>query len=49
MNTFFKDKCVLVTGACGTVGSELVRQLLENYEVSELIGVDNNESELWYL
>lgn len=46
---FFQDKTVLVTGACGTVGSELVHQLLEEYNVGELIGLDNNESELFFL
>jgi len=40
---------VLVTGACGTVGTELVQQLLARYEVGELICVDNNESELFFL
>jgi FlaA1/EpsC-like NDP-sugar epimerase len=40
---------VLVTGACGTIGSELVLQLLEKYEVGELTGIDNNESELFFL
>ena len=49
MNTFFSDKRVLVTGACGTVGSELVRQLLQDYVVEELIALDNNESELFFL
>ena len=49
MNDFFKTKRILVTGACGTVGNELVRQLLEEYEVKELIGIDNNESELFFL
>lgn len=49
MNSFFKDKRVLVTGACGTVGSELVRQLLEEYQAEELVAIDNNESELFFL
>ena len=47
--SFFKDKRVLVTGACGTVGSRVVQQLLEDYEVGELVGLDNNESELFFL
>jgi FlaA1/EpsC-like NDP-sugar epimerase len=46
---FFQGKSVLVTGACGTVGSELVRQLLEEYSVGELVGIDNNESALFFL
>ncbi|ABW67108.1 SDR family NAD(P)-dependent oxidoreductase [Desulfosudis oleivorans] len=44
----FSDRRVLVTGCCGTVGSELVRQLLEVYGVGELVGIDNNESELFF-
>ena len=45
------NKRILVTGACGTVGSELVRVLLtsEQYKSTEVIGLDNNESELFFL
>ena len=47
---FLKGKRVLVTGACGTVGSELVRQLLEeDFDLQEVIALDNNESELFFL
>jgi FlaA1/EpsC-like NDP-sugar epimerase len=47
---FLYNKRVLVTGACGTVGSELVRQLLKNdYRPAEVIALDNNESELFFL
>jgi len=46
---FFKDKTVLVTGGCGTVGRELVKQLIHKYDVKELIVLDNNESELFFL
>ncbi len=49
MKNFFKNKSVLVTGACGTVGKELVRQLVLEHKVGELIGLDNNESELFFL
>ena len=49
MKDFFQDKRVLVTGCCGTVGHELVRQLLTEYQVPELVGLDNNESELFFL
>lgn len=49
MKAYFHNKRVLVTGCCGTVGLELVRQLLQEYLVPELIGLDNNESELFFL
>lgn len=49
MKDYFKDKRVMVTGACGTVGSELTCQLLERFGVAELIGLDNNESGLFFL
>jgi len=40
-------KRLLVTGSCGTIGSELVRQLLKNKPL-EVIGIDNNESEIFF-
>ena len=49
MKSFFNTKRTLVTGCCGTVGRELVRQLLEEYQVEELVALDNNESELFFL
>jgi FlaA1/EpsC-like NDP-sugar epimerase len=48
-NGFFKNKRILVTGACGTIGKELVRQLTEEISVGEVIGLDNNESDLFFL
>ena len=49
--SFFSGKRVLVTGACGTVGTELIRQLLAIQESgpSEVTGLDNHESELFFL
>lgn len=44
-----KGKRVVVTGACGTIGKELVNQLINNYEIDELVGLDNNESELFFI
>lgn len=43
-------KNILITGACGTVGSELVHQLLADSKCSpaEVIGIDNNESQLFF-
>lgn len=51
MKSTFKDKSILITGACGTVGSELIRQLLtlSEYAPAEIIGIDNNESQIFFL
>jgi FlaA1/EpsC-like NDP-sugar epimerase len=51
MTSVLKNKRILVTGACGTVGSELIRQLLtsDQYSPEEVIGIDNNESQLFFL
>lgn len=46
---FLSEKRVLVTGACGTVGKELIRQLLEAQNVGEIVALDNNESALFFL
>jgi FlaA1/EpsC-like NDP-sugar epimerase len=47
--SFFDGKRVLVTGACGTVGRELSIQILREYPIQELICMDNNESDLFFL
>ena len=47
--TLLKNKRIAVTGACGTIGSELIKQLTANYSVGELLCLDNNESELFFL
>ena len=46
----FNGKSIFVTGSCGTIGAELVAQLLGNpkYNPKELIGIDNNESALFF-
>jgi len=43
----FANKTVLVTGACGTVGAELVRQLAES-PAARVICIDNNETDLFF-
>jgi FlaA1/EpsC-like NDP-sugar epimerase len=48
MYDFFLNKVVLVTGAAGTVGRELVRQLLD-LKPAEVRALDNNETELFFL
>lgn len=51
MSPLFEGKRIMVTGACGTVGSELVNQLLndEANNPAEVLGLDSNESELFFL
>ncbi len=45
---FLAGKTVLVTGAAGSIGSELCRQLL-SYRPSRVIALDNNETGLFEL
>jgi FlaA1/EpsC-like NDP-sugar epimerase len=46
----FDGKSIFITGSCGTIGAELVEQLLNDpkFNPKELIGVDNNESSLFF-
>jgi FlaA1/EpsC-like NDP-sugar epimerase len=44
----WKHKRVLITGVCGTVGRELLRQVVAEGP-DEVIALDNNESELFFL
>ncbi len=51
MSNILNDKIILITGVCGTVGSELVNQLLNSVEhlPKEILGIDNNESQLFFI
>jgi len=48
MKDFYKDKRILITGAAGTVGKEMVNQL-SHFDPAELRLMDNNETELFFL
>ena len=50
MKNYFKNKTVFVTGACGTIGAELIRQLLSiNPDgPKNIVAVDNNESGVFF-
>jgi len=48
MKKFYKNKRILITGAAGTVGREMVRQLYA-LGPAELRLMDNNESEMFFL
>lgn len=45
-STFFKDKLILVIGGTGTIGSEIVSQLL-TYNPKTIRILSNSENELW--
>ena len=48
---YLNGKKIFITGACGTVGSELIRILLNDpsYQPIEIVAIDNNESQLFFL
>lgn len=49
MGDFFVDKSILITGACGTIGSGLIQELLlEKYKIKKIIALDNNENSTFY-
>ncbi len=48
MNTEWKNQTVLITGVSGTVGRELLRQVVEKSPL-EVRGIDNNETDLFFL
>ncbi|MHB8370648.1 MAG: polysaccharide biosynthesis protein [Leptospirales bacterium] len=48
MDNYYYNKSIFITGICGTVGKELLRQVIM-LGPKEVIGIDNNESELFYL
>ena len=48
MKNIFRDQVILVTGAAGSVGKELVRQLTA-FSPAEIRLLDNNESELFLM
>jgi len=48
MDKFYSGKKILITGAAGTVGRELVRQII-GFGPTELRLMDNNETEMFFL
>jgi FlaA1/EpsC-like NDP-sugar epimerase len=49
LREYFREKTILVTGCAGTVGSEIIKQLLlfDDNEI-KVIGIDNNESAIFF-
>lgn len=48
MTNSWRGLVVLITGVCGTIGRELLRQLVA-LDPAEVIGIDNNETEVFFL
>ncbi|MFC1809401.1 SDR family NAD(P)-dependent oxidoreductase [Candidatus Omnitrophota bacterium] len=48
LKAFYDNKVVLVTGACGSIGGELISQL-QQFGLKKLIAVDRNENEMYFL
>ncbi|MDC3293797.1 polysaccharide biosynthesis protein [Alphaproteobacteria bacterium] len=48
--SIFEEKTILITGCCGTVGVELVRQIVSGGwgKPKNILAVDNNESALFF-
>lgn len=44
----FKNTSILITGACGTIGAELTRQVSES-GAARIVCIDNNETDLFFL
>ena len=47
-NSFYKNKKILVTGGAGSIGSEIIRQLV-TMRPEIIVAVDNNETALFHL
>ena len=45
----FNDKTILITGVAGTIGRALLNKLANKYNCKKIIGIDNNESELFFV
>jgi len=48
MENLYKNKKVLITGAAGTIGKGLIKQLLD-LDVKEIKAIDNSEASLFFL
>lgn len=48
MKSFYKNKVIMVTGGCGSVGSALVAELVK-YEPKRILIFDNSETKLYHM
>ena len=49
MQESFRNKVIVITGAVGTVGSEVLNVLASEYQPAEIRLYDNNESEIFHI
>ena len=51
MHRYLEGKNILITGVCGSVGTELLKQIAFNSEFTpkSIVGIDNNETKLFEL
>jgi FlaA1/EpsC-like NDP-sugar epimerase len=48
MKNFYSGKNIFITGAAGTIGRELIKELAE-FNPKKIIAIDNNETEVFFL
>lgn len=46
--SFYENKRILIVGSCGTIGVELLRQLIESEKNIDIVGIDNNENAIFF-
>jgi len=48
LRNFYKGKCILITGCAGSIGSNLLKEIL-NFDIKKIVGFDIDETRLYEL
>lgn len=48
LKSFYKGKCILITGCAGSIGSGLLKEIL-NFDIKKVVGFDIDETRLYEL
>ena len=48
LKNFYKGKCILITGCAGSIGSNLLKEIL-NFDIKKIVGFDIDETRLYEL